>query len=302
MSQAILITGQSAAPTGSTSSSLPMTYQQVETEAVEVNGIRFHYRRLGTRHQGIPVIYLNHLSATLDNCDPRIMDGIATQHQIISFDNLGVGATKGRIQKTIPEMAKDARAFIHALGYERVVLFGFSLGGMIAQEILEQEPSLVHKLILAGTGPRGGRGISDVIGVTVWDILKGYLTFRDPKFYLFFTSSRDGRAAARAFLNRLGERTENRDEEIQLRSLGIQLQAIKAWGSAAPADLSVYRLPVLIVNGDQDRMVPTVNSYDLAKRFQNSEVIIYPDAGHGGIFQNYEAFVKSALSFLASKE
>ena len=278
-----------------------MTYQNVKTETVHVNGIPFHYRKLGTSNHGIPVVYLNHLGATLDNCDPRIMDGIATQHQLISFDNLGIGATKGRTQKTIPEMAKDARVFIHALGYEKVVLFGFSLGGMVAQEILEQEPSLVHKLILAGTGPRGGKGISDVVGLTYWDMLKGYLTFRDPKFYLFFTTSKNGRTSARAFLKRLKERTENRDEEIRISSFSTQLQAIKAWGNSAPADLSVYKLPVLVVNGDHDRMVPTSNSYDLAKRFQNSEIIIYPDAGHGGIFQNHEAFVKSALTFLTSK-
>jgi len=274
------------------------TYATVPTRFVEAKGIKFAYRSYG-KEGGIPVIYINHLAATMDNCDPRIMDGIAASHQIICFDNKGVGATKGKTQITIQEMANDARAFIHALGYDKVILFGFSMGGMIAQEILEQEPALVHKLILTGTGPRASVGLDKIKKVTFGDVLRGFLSFRDPKFYLFFTTTKNGKASAKAFLNRIKERTENRDAKIKNSSFLTQLNAIKAWALDTPADLSKYKLPVFVANGDNDRMVPTPNSYDLAKRFQNSEIIIYPDAGHGGIFQNHEAFVKQALVFLA---
>ena len=276
-----------------------MKYQNVKTEMINVNGTQFHYRKLGSENGGIPIIYLNHLAATLDNCDPRVMDGIATKHQIISFDNVGVGATNGNVPQSIPQMATDARAFIHALGFEKVIILGFSLGGFIAQEVLEQEPQLVHKLILAGTGPRGGKGISDVAGLTYWDMFKGYLTFRDPKFYLFFTQTKNGKLAAKAFLNRIKERTENRDAAMPIKGFSTQLKAIKTWGFDKPADLSKYKLPVFIANGDDDRMVPTPLSYDMAKRFPNAEIVIYPDAGHGGIFQNHEEFVKQSLAFLA---
>src|SRR5436189_447523 len=125
-------------------------FQNVKTQSIKVGGTDFYYRKLGENNPGVPVIFLNHLAATMDNCDPRIIDGIASKHQIICFDNRGVGATKGKTPKAVAEMAKDARAFIHALGYEKVDLFGFSLGGFISQEILLQEPQLVRKVILAG--------------------------------------------------------------------------------------------------------------------------------------------------------
>ena len=132
----------------------------------------------------------------MDNCDPRIMDGIASQRQTISFDNRGVGATKGSTPKTIAEMAKDPRAFIHALGYEKVDLVGFSLGGFISQEILLQEPQLVRKAIIAGTGPAGGEGIKNVTKITYKDILRGLFSFKDAKTYLFFNRNENGKRSA----------------------------------------------------------------------------------------------------------
>ena len=272
------------------------TYATVPTQFIEANGIKFAYRSYG-KTGGTPIIYLNHLTANLDNCDPRIMDAIATQHQIISFDYRGVGATTGKQGKSIPDMATDVIAFIHALGYNKVDLLGFSMGGMIAQEILLKEPQLARKVILAGTGPRGGKGVSDVVGLTYWDILKGLITFRDAKFYLFFTQNKIGKEAARQFLNRIKERTENRDVKTKVSALASQLKAIKAWGHDQPADLSTIKHPIFIVNGDVDRMVPTPNSYDMAKRFPNNEIEIYENSGHGGIFQYHEKFVKRALDF-----
>jgi pimeloyl-ACP methyl ester carboxylesterase len=156
----------------------------------------------------------------------------------------------------------------------------------------------VRKAILAGTGPRGGKGVSDVVGLTYKDIFKGLLTFRDPKFYLFFTQNSVGKTAARAFLKRLKERTENRDTKVKLSVLKAQLKAIETWGHDKPADLSVFNLPVFIANGDNDRMVPTPNSYDMAKCFPNATLKIYPNSGHGGIFQYHEEFIPQAIDFL----
>ncbi|HJV77789.1 MAG TPA: alpha/beta hydrolase [Paludibacter sp.] len=235
----------------------------------------------------------------MDNCDPRVMDGIAAKYQIIAFDNRDVGATKGKTPVTIAEMAKDAISFIKALGYEKVDIIGFSMGAFIAQEILLQEPQLVRKAVMTGTGPAGGEGIKNVTKITYWDMFRGYLTFRDPKFYLFFNQNTNGKKSAKEFLARIKERTENRDKRMKLTSFRSQLKAIHSWGLQTPQDLSMIKQPVLIVNGDNDRMVPSSNTYDLAKRISNAELIVYKDAGHGGIFQNHEEFVRSALAFLA---
>ena len=273
------------------------TYATVPTQFVEAGGIQFAYRSYG-KEGDIPVIYFNHLAANLDNCDPRIMDAIASNRHVISFDYRGVGATTGKQGTSIPDMAKDAIAFIHALGYNQVDIIAFSMGGFITQELLLLEPTLVRKIILAGTGPRGGEGVSDVVGLTYLDIFKGIFTFRNPKFYLFFTQNKVGKQAARDFLKRLKERTENRDKKVKLSVLSKQLKAIKIWGNDKPADLSGFKHQVLVVNGDVDRMVPTTNSYDLAKRFTNSELVIYPNSGHGGVFQFHEEFLKKAIPFL----
>lgn len=274
------------------------TYRTVTTDTITVNGTKFYYRKLG-EDKGVPVIFLNHLGATLDNCDPRVMDGIAAKYQIIAFDNRGIGATEGKTPVTIAEMAKDAISFIKALGYEKVDIMGFSMGAFIAQEILLQEPQLVRKVVMTGTGPAGGEGIKNVTKITYWDMFRGYVTFRDPKFYLFFNQNATGKKSAKEFLARLKERTVNRDNKMRLTSFSRQLKAIHSWGLQTPQDLSVVKQPVLVVNGDNDRMVPSSNTYDLAKRISNSELIVYKDAGHGGIFQYHEEFIKSTLAFLA---
>jgi pimeloyl-ACP methyl ester carboxylesterase len=272
-------------------------YATVPTQFITAeNGVKFAYRRLGPKRE-VPIIYFNHLTANLDNCDPRVMDGMATEYEIISFDYQGVGQTSGEDAKSIKDMAKDGIAFIKALGYAKVDIMAFSMGGFIAQELMEMQPSLVRKIVLAGTGPRGGQGISDVVGLTYWDIFKGYLTFVDPKFYLFFSSTKNGKTGAKAFLKRLKERTENRDTEVKIRTLKAQLKAISNWGHEQAQDLSKFTLPVLVINGDNDRMVPTPNSYDLAKRLPNATLHIYEEAGHGAIFQHHEDFVKRALAF-----
>lgn len=276
------------------------SYKAAPTQFITAaNGIKFAYRRMGEK-KAVPIIWFNHLTANLDNADPSIMDALAAEHEIISFDYRGVGSSSGVDARSIQEMAADGVAFIDALGYEKVDILAFSMGGFIIQEVMELKPYLIRKLILAGTGPRGGKGISDVVGLTYWDIFKGFITFRDPKFYLFFTDTEKGKNAARQFLKRLKERTVNRDTPVKIRSLRAQLNAIAKWGYEKPADLSKFTLPVLVINGDNDRMVPTPNSYDLAKRLPNAQLHIYEEAAHGGIFQYHEDFIKRSLAFFAS--
>ena len=266
-------------------------------KTVDVGGTTFAYRELGPP-SGVPVIFLNHLAAVLDNWDPRVVDGIAAKHRVIAFDNRGIGGSGGSTPDTIEAMARDAVAFIRALGFEKVDLLGFSLGGMVAQVIAKLEPQLVRRLILAGTGPAGGVGIDKVTRITLLDVLKGYLTFKDPKHYLFFTTTNNGRRAAGEFIQRLRERTEDRDKPISVRAFLAQLRAIHDWGGQTPSDLSRIRHQVFVANGDHDRMVPTPNTVDLARRLPNSEFKTYPDAGHGGIFQFHDEFVAQAVEFL----
>ncbi|WP_247535923.1 alpha/beta fold hydrolase [Ralstonia pseudosolanacearum] len=276
-----------------------VAWKNVPTQTIKVGGVDFAYRELGKNHGGTPVVFLTHLAAVLDNWDPRVVDGFAAEHHIVTFDNRGIGASSGSTPSSIEDMADDAIAFIKAMGFKQVDLLGFSMGGMIAQEIVLKDPQLVRKMILAGTGPAGGEGISTVSGVTFYDILRGALTRQDPKQYLFFTRTPNGIEAGKAFLERLKERSENRDKEIATSAFLTQLEALRVWGLKEPEDLSVVKNPVLVVNGDNDRMVPTKNSEDLARRLPNSSLIIYPDAGHGGIFQYYTEFVPKALEFLA---
>ena len=271
----------------------------VATQFISADGIHFAYREYGQHNGGTPVIFLNHLAAVLDNWDPRIIDGIAAKHHVVVFDNRGVGASTGKPAKSIEQMADDTITFIQAKRFKQVDLFGFSMGGMISQEIVLKQPQLIRKMILSGTGPAGGTGISTVGRISNWDLVRGMATRQDPKVYLFFTRTDHGKAAAKEFVQRINERTENRDKEITISAYRAQLTALKKWGNKKPADLSIIQQPVLVANGDHDRMVPTVNTYDLAKRLPNSSLIIYPDAGHGGVFQFHEDFVKQSLTFLA---
>jgi pimeloyl-ACP methyl ester carboxylesterase len=268
------------------------------TQSIDLAGTKFAYRQLGSA-TGIPVIMLNHWGAVLDNFDPRIVDGLAATRPVIALDYRGVGASGGKAPLAVAEMAEDAIAFIRALGFEEVDLLGFSLGGFVAQDIVLKAPGLVRKVILTGTGPAGGEGIKDVGRVSWPLIIKAMLTLRDPKFYLFFTSTSNGRRAAKAFLERLQERKTDRDKPVTMAAFLRQLKAIKAWGTQPRQDLGAIDKPVLVANGDQDKMVPSSNSIDLARSLPNAELVLYEDAGHGGIFQYHEAFVRKALEFLA---
>lgn len=276
----------------------PSSYALAPTRSIHVDGNDVAYRQLGPTG-GVPVVLLTHLAATLDNWDPRVVDAIAQRRHVIAFDQPGVGASTGRTPRTIEAAAADAADVIRALGFDTVDVVGFSMGGMIAQDLVLAHPALVRRLVLAGTGPRGGRGIARVVAVTYLDLVRAALTRSDVKEFLFFRRNPEGRRAARAFLQRLEERTADRDAPISLRSFQTQLWAIRRFGRSAPADLSTLTLPTLVANGDHDRMVPSVLSEDLHRLVRGSELVIYPDAGHGGIFQHHEDFAPRVAAFLA---
>ncbi|MDQ0207512.1 alpha/beta fold hydrolase [Alkalicoccobacillus murimartini] len=262
------------------------------------HGKRFAYRELGEK-KGTPIILLTHLSANLDNWDPRIIDGLAKSHWVIAFDNVGVGLSDGKVPNNIPQMANDAIAFIKLLGFSKIDLIGLSMGGMIAQELIVKESSIVRKLVLVGTGPRGGKGISNVTNITNLDFVRSIFTFRDIKTYLFFQNTKNGKNKAKEFLIQIKKRKNHRDKSISLRAYRSQLEAINKWGKDKPEDLSKIVQPTLIINGDHDRMVPTENSHDLANRIPGSKLKIFEHAGHGSLFQYPKEFVEIVIKFLS---
>lgn len=274
------------------------SYALAPARTIDAGGITYAYRELGPKG-GIPVVFFVHLAGTLDNWDPRIVDAIAQNRHVITFDNRGVGSSTGSVPDSVEAMADDACTFIKALGFDTIDIFSFSLGGMVAQDLVVKHPELVRRLVLTGTGPRGGKDMDKVVGVTYYDILRATLTRSDPKEFLFFNRNATGKPAAKAFIKRLQERTIDRDTDMPLKGFRTQLKAIQKFGRSAPSDLSKLTQPTLIANGDNDRMVPTVLSEDLHRRIKNSTLVIYPDSGHGGIFQFHEKFAPVAAEFLA---
>ena len=274
-------------------------WKTAPTRHVEAAGTRFAYRRLGP-DVGVPVVLLNHWGANLDNFDPRIVEGLAADRPVCALNYRGVGSSGGEAPLTVAAMATDIIAAIRGLGLGPVDLIGFSLGGFVAQQMLFDAPDLFRRAILAGTGPAGGTGIERV-GAVSWPLIaKGRVTFRDPKTFLFFTSSAAGKDAAKAFLTRLKERTQDRDKPVSFKVLLRQLRAIESWGGQAPQPLDTLDIPVMVANGDHDIMVPSENSTDMVGRIPGAELVLYSDAGHGGIFQFHDTFLEKARTFMAA--
>jgi pimeloyl-ACP methyl ester carboxylesterase len=273
-------------------------WNDAPNRTIDAGGVTFAYRELGPAG-GVPVVFLHHLMAVLDDWDPRVIDGLAEHRRVITFDNRGVGGSSGSVPHTIDEMGSDAIAFIRALGLEQVDLLGFSLGGGVAQMVALQAPDLVRRMVLAGTGPKGAGGVDEITRIAVVAYLKAALTLSDPKNFLFFPRTPVGRAAAKDYLGRLKERTNDRDKGISLQARRAQLRAIRAAGLSKPDDLSVITQPVFVANGDNDLMVASSHSADMARRLPNSQLVIYPDSGHGGVFQHHQDFVPAVLKFLA---
>ncbi|EHB49892.1 alpha/beta hydrolase fold protein [Mycolicibacterium rhodesiae JS60] len=272
-------------------------WKEAPTKSIRANGVDFAYRELGP-DTGVPVVFLHHLTAVLDDWDPRVIDGIAAHHRVIAFDNRGVGGSSSAVPTNIEQMGADAIAFITALGLAKVDLLGFSLGGAVAQMVALQQPNLVRRMILAGTGPRGGGGIEEITKIFVIAYVKAALTRSDPRNFLFFPRTPEGKSAASDYLSRLKERKYDRDRPISMQARIAQLRAIRSAGRSVPDDLSVITQPVLVANGDHDLMVDSRLSADLARRIPNAELKIYPRSGHGGVFQYHKDFVAEALRFL----
>ncbi len=272
------------------------THQTTPTQFVEANGIRFAYRRFGNP-QGVPVVLNQHFRGSLDYWDPAVTDGLAQTREVILFDNAGIASSSGEVPPSIPQMGANAIAFIRALGLSTVDVLGFSIGGMVAQEIALQAPDLVRKLILVGTGPRG----ADMSDSKSSDIFAG--TY-DPPEHLWlavhFSPSEASRTAGLAFLERKWRRAD-RDAEVTEEAAARQREAIGAYiagGESAQDHLKDLRLPTLVVQGNNDVIIPTMNSYVLQQKLPNAQLIIFPDANHGSFYQYPELFVKYATAFL----
>src|SRR3954463_15579132 len=280
----------------------PMTeaisaWKETPTRTVDVGGTSFAYRELGPRG-GTPLVFLHHFTAVLDDWDPRVIDPIARERHVITFDNRGIGASGGKVPHTIAAMAADAAAFIRALGHDQVDLLGFSLGGGVAQEVTLQNPELVRRLILTGTGHRGGGGPTRMPLIVGGAYTKAALTRLDPRQFLFFNRDAVGKKAGTDYVARLAERTADRDKPISHQARIAQLLAIRESGLGRPDDLSKITQPTFVATGDKAVVVAPSQSHALAERIPNSKLAIYPDSGHGGIFQYHERFVPAVLEFL----
>lgn len=275
-----------------------MTYLTTPNKTVRGrDGSQFNYREVGTGDK-LPLILLNHLSATLDNWDPRLIDSLSQHRKVIVFDNRGVGLSNGNVPTTIEEMAADVMHFLELLGLKQIDLLGLSMGGFIAQTFTLKYPSVVRNLILVGTGPQGDVDIAKVGRITNIDLLRAAFTRQDVKEYLFFTRTAQGKAAGKAFMARLKQRTMVNDKPIKLTAYRRQLKAINHYAHSKATMLSQINQPTLIVNGDHDRMVPVVGSYQMHEQIKNSQLKIYPDAGHMSLFQYTDDFVTTLERFL----
>jgi pimeloyl-ACP methyl ester carboxylesterase len=292
-----------AAPGAAPSSTLDssgQTHNTAPTRFVEADGTRFAYRRFGNP-VGTPVVALQHFMGNLDNYDPAITDALAMGREVILTDNAGVGLSTGAAPQTVAGMARDAASLIDALGLEHVDLFGFSMGGYVAQQIVVDRPALVRRLILVGTGPRGGEGMGQLAPETAPLFGKVY----DPQdlmwLPIFFSPSQASQAAGRRFLERIRARTEDRDVAVSQATVAAHQAAAREWGAAAPRSLDYRREiphPALVVNGSDDIVVATVNSFILQQNLPNAELILFPDSNHGSHFQSTDRFNRYVTDFV----
>ena len=279
----------------------------VSTQFVEANGIRFAYRRWGKRG-GLPLVFNQHFTGNLDNWDPAVLDGLAKEREVILFNNAGVASSIGEVPNTFAGMAKNAEAFIDGLGLKKIDLLGFSIGGMVAQQITLDRPELIRRLILVGTSPRNhdaGNGQGHITPETASIFGATYDPPENLWLKVFFTDSEESQSAGRAFLKRYLSRTENRDAPISDRVAPAQIAAVGQWG-AHPGERFAYlkeiKQPTLIVSGNHDVIVYTANSLYLVQNMPNAKLILYPDSNHGSWYQNHEDFVFETNRFLNAND
>lgn len=270
------------------------------TRFVEADGTRFAYRRFGTP-VGTPIVLLQHFMGNLDTYDPAITNALASGREVILTDNAGVGLSTGTAPETVAGMARDAASLIDALGLEQVDLFGFSMGGYVAQQLTVDRPEPVRRLILVGTGPRGGDGMAQLAAETAPLFGKVYDQQDLMWLPIFFSPSDASQAAGRHYLERIQARREDRDAPVSAATIAAHSTAAREWGAAAPGSLEYLTgisQPTLVVNGSNDIVVPTVNSYLLQQNLPNAELILFPDSNHGSHFQFTEPFNRYATDFL----
>ena len=271
------------------------------TQFIETKLETYAYRRFGGG-AAPPLICLQHFTGTLDNWDPAVTDPLARDREVILFESAGVGRSTGEVPTTIRGMAAHLLAFAEALGLTPVDLLGFSLGGMVAQEVALIRPSLVRRMLLVGTAPEGGEDIMHLEKPELRRVLEDpNLTGLEMLVKLFFAPSESSQAAGQAFANRLAERTDDREPLSGPKVAQAQMAAFRAWekveGERFEA-LGRITQPCLIVNGFLDSMIPVRNSYMLAEHLPNAMLVAYSDAGHGSLFQFHESFVRQATLFL----
>jgi pimeloyl-ACP methyl ester carboxylesterase len=283
-----------------TTAAMPSQSNTAPTRFVEADANRFAYRRFGTPI-GTPMVLLQHFMGNLDNYDPAITDALAMGREVILTDNAGVGLSTGAAPETVAGMARDGAALIDALGLDHVDLFGFSMGGYVAQQIAVDRPELVRRLILVGTGPRGGDGM----GQLAPEVVPLFGTVYDPQdlmwLAIFFSPSEASQAAGRRFLERIRARTEDRDVPVSQATVAAHLAAARGWGAAAPDGFDYLKgipHPTLVVNGSNDIVVPTINSYILQQNLPNAELILFSDSNHGSHFQFTERFTRYVTDFV----
>jgi len=273
------------------------------TQFVEVSGQRYAYRRFGAG-SGKPLLCLQHFTGTLDNWDPAVTDPLASAREVILFENAGVGRSGGEVPDNISRMARHALAFLDALSIDSCDVLGFSLGGMVALQMAQDRPSIFRRMVLVGTAPRGGDDIMHLEKPNLAQhlnnpALRGYEVLKK----LFFVSSPTSQAAGEAFIRRLAQRQEDREPLSGPHVAAAQLAAFREWERAREdrfADLEHICQPTLVVNGVHDDMIPVSNSYRLVERLPNAVLLVYPDAGHGSLFQFHASFTRHVKAFLAS--
>jgi pimeloyl-ACP methyl ester carboxylesterase len=274
------------------------------TQFVEARTETYAYRRFGHR-AARPLLCLQHFTGTLDNWDPAVTDPLALGREMILFDSAGVGKSTGKVPPTVAGMATHALAFLDALGLTECDVLGYSLGGMVAQQIALERPSIVRRMILVGTAPRGGDDIMHLEKPSLASAfqdrtLHGYDIL--PK--IFFAPTESSQAAGQAFIARLALRTVDRDPVSGPDVAAAQVAAFREWEQYAGerfSALATIPQPTLIVNGIHDEMIPAINSYHLAEHLPNAVLLTYPDAGHGSLFQFHESFTRHAGAFLSSE-